>query len=217
MKKLLITGFDPFGGESVNPSWEAVKLLPDQIGGYEIHKLQIPTVFGLAPKTVLEKDNVRTIGIDTWGVDYALIDQYGRMLANPTHYRDTRTEGIAEYVNQFLPLDELYARAGIQQLNFNTIFQLAADRRDDPMIFDRAERLLNIPDLLNYFLTGKMANEYTILSTGALLDANARQYAFDMMEKLGIPQKLFGEIVQPGYNLGKLLPQVLPIERQRPQ
>lgn len=160
-------------------------------------------------KTVLEKDNVRTIGIDTWGVDYALIDQYGRMLANPTHYRDTRTEGIADYVNQYLPLDELYARAGIQQLNFNTIFQLAADRRDDPAIFDRAERLLNIPDLLNYFLTGKMANEYTILSTGALLDAEARQYAFDMMAKLGIPQKLFGEIVQPGYNLGKLLPQVL--------
>ena len=160
-------------------------------------------------KTVLEKDNVASIGIDTWGVDYALIDRYGKMLANPTHYRDTRTEGIADYVNGILPLDELYQRGGIQCLNFNTIFQLAAEMRDDPDVFNRAERLLNIPDLLNYFLTGNMANEYTILSTGALLDAKKRDYAFDLIEKLGIPKKLFGEIVQPGYKVGKLLPQVL--------
>ena len=160
-------------------------------------------------KTVLEKDNVRSIGIDTWGVDYALIDRYGKMLANPTHYRDTRTEGIADYVNQTLPLDELYRVGGIQCLNFNTIFQLAAEKRDDPDVFNRAERLLNIPDLLNYFLTGNMANEYTILSTGALLDAKKREYAFDLIDKLGIPKKLFGEIVQPGYKVGKLLPQVL--------
>lgn len=160
-------------------------------------------------KTVLEKDNVSSIGIDTWGVDYALIDRYGKMLANPTHYRDTRTEGIAEYVNRTLPLDELYRVGGIQCLNFNTIFQLAAEKRDDPDVFNRAERLLNIPDLLNYFLTGNMANEYTILSTGALLDAKKRDYAFDLIEKLGIPKKLFGEIVQPGYKVGKLLPQVL--------
>ena len=160
-------------------------------------------------KTVLEKDNVSSIGIDTWGVDYALIDRYGKMLANPTHYRDTRTEGIADYVNGILPLDELYQRGGIQCLNFNTIFQLAAEKRDDPDVFNRAERLLNIPDLLNYFLTGNMANEYTILSTGALLDAKKRDYAFDLIEKLGIPKKLFGEIVQPGYKVGKLLPQVL--------
>ena len=160
-------------------------------------------------KTVLEKDNVASIGIDTWGVDYALIDRYGKMLANPTHYRDTRTEDIADYVNGILPLDELYQRGGIQCLNFNTIFQLAAEMRDDPDVFNRAERLLNIPDLLNYFLTGNMANEYTILSTGALLDAKKRDYAFDLIEKLGIPKKLFGEIVQPGYKVGKLLPQVL--------
>ena len=160
-------------------------------------------------KTVLEKDNVSSIGIDTWGVDYALIDRFGRMLANPTHYRDTRTEGIADYVNKTLPLGELYATGGIQCLNFNTIFQLAADLRDDPTVFERAERMLNIPDLLNYFLTGNMANEYTILSTGALLDAAKRDYAFDLIDRLGIPRKLFGKIVQPGYRVGKLLPQVL--------
>ena len=160
-------------------------------------------------KTVLEGDAISSIGIDTWGVDYALIDRFGRMLANPTHYRDTRTKGIADYVNETLSLDELYQIAGIQCLDFNTIFQLAADLRDDPDVFARAERMLNIPDLLNYFLTGNMCNEYTILSTGALLDAKERDYAESILARLGIPRRLFGEIVQPGHRVGKLLPQVL--------
>ena len=126
---------------------------------------------------------VDTLGIDTWGVDYALLDQNGRMLANPTHYRDTRTDGIGDYFKRFVSLEELYNVTGIQYMNFNTIFQLAADKRDDPEILAMAERLLNIPDLLNYFLTGNMANEYTVLSTGALLDANTRDYAFDFLDK----------------------------------
>ena len=160
-------------------------------------------------KTVLEKDDIRSIGIDTWGVDYALLDKNGRMLANPVHYRDTRTEGIVPYIGRFFTQKDLYAVTGIQCMNFNTIFQLAADLRDDPDMVARAERMLNIPDLLNYFLTGNMANEYTILSTGALLDAKKRDFAFDMIDKLGIPRRLFGNIVQPGTKVGKLLPQVL--------
>ncbi|MBQ8310825.1 MAG: rhamnulokinase [Clostridia bacterium] len=160
-------------------------------------------------KTVLEKDDIRSIGIDTWGVDYALLDQNGRMLANPVHYRDTRTDGIVPYIGRFFTQSELYAVTGIQCMNFNTIFQLAADLRDDPEMVARADRMLNIPDLLNYFLTGNMANEYTILSTGALLDAKQRDYAFDMIDKVGIPRRLFGSIVQPGTKVGRLLPQVL--------
>ena len=158
---------------------------------------------------MIEGDNVSSIGIDTWGVDYALLDKNGRMLSNPVHYRDTRTDGITDHVAKKLPLSDLYATAGLQCINFNTIFQLAADLIDDPNVFERADRMLNIPDLLNYFLTGKMANEYTILSTAAILDAAKRDYAFELTDKLGIPRKLFGEIVQPGNRLGKLLPQVL--------
>ena len=159
-------------------------------------------------KTVQEKDNISSIGIDTWGVDYALVDKQGRMLANPMHYRDTRTEGITDYVEKYFSMDELYNKAGIQRINFNTIFQLAADKRDNPEMLAQADRMLNIPDLLNYFLTGKMANEYTVLSTGALLDASSREYAFDLLDRMELPRRLFGEIVQPGYNLGKLLDQV---------
>ncbi|MBR3893730.1 MAG: rhamnulokinase [Clostridia bacterium] len=160
-------------------------------------------------KTVLEGDDVSTIGIDTWGVDYALLDKNGRMLANPVHYRDTRTDGIIEEVAKSLPLSELYAKCGLQCIKFNTIFQLAADKADDPEIFERADRMLNIPDLLNYFLTGNKANEYTILSTGGFLDAVTRDYAFELTDKLGIPRSLFGKVVKPGNRVGKLLPQVL--------
>ncbi|MBE6589853.1 MAG: rhamnulokinase [Ruminococcaceae bacterium] len=160
-------------------------------------------------KTVLEKDDVRSIGIDTWGVDYALLDKHGRMLSNPVHYRDTRTDGVVPYIGRFFSQSELYGVTGIQCMNFNTIFQLATELRDDPTGLERAERMLNIPDLLNYFLTGKMANEYTILSTGALLDAKERTYAYSMIDKVGLPRRLFGDIVQPGHCLGGLLPQVL--------
>ena len=159
-------------------------------------------------KTVLDGDTIRSIGIDTWGVDYALLDANGRMLANPYHYRDARTGGVVSYVGRFFAPSELYAQTGIQCMNFNTVFQLACDLRDDPKMVENASRMLNIPDLLNYFLTGNMANEYTILSTGALLDAHKRDYAKELIAKAGIPQRLFGEIVQPGTSVGKLLPQV---------
>ena len=159
-------------------------------------------------KTVLDGDAISSIGIDTWGVDYALLDESGKMLSNPYHYRDARTEGIVSYVGRFFNSSELYAKTGIQCMNFNTIFQLIADLRDDPKMVENAQRMLNVPDLLNYFLTGNMANEYTILSTGALLDAEKRDYAKDIIAKAGIPQRLFGDIVAPGTSMGKLLAQV---------
>ena len=160
-------------------------------------------------KTVLDGDNVASIGIDTWGVDYALLDRQGRMLANPVHYRDTRTNGAPEKVNKIVPAEELYAIAGLQTMNFNTVFQLFIDQEENPEAWKLADRMLNIPDLLNYFLTGVMANEYTILSTGALLDAQKRTYATELLHRLNIPTSLFGNIVQPGTVLGGLLPQVL--------
>ena len=109
-------------------------------------------------KTVIDGDNVSSMGIDTWGVDYAFIDKNGRMMANPTHYRDTRTVNITDYVKQFVSPEEIYNVTGIQAIDFNTLNQLAADRRDDPDMLARADKMLFIPDLLNYFLTGKMVN-----------------------------------------------------------
>lgn len=159
-------------------------------------------------KTVIAKEQIASIGIDTWGVDYALLDSHGRMLANPVHYRDTRTDGMVSDADSFISREELYGITGIQQMNFNTVYQLLTELRDDPDRFSLAARVLNIPDLLNYFLTGEMQNEYTILSTGALLDAATRDFSDTVLQKTGIPRNLFGKIVQPGNRIGKLLPQV---------
>ncbi len=159
-------------------------------------------------KCILNGDNISSIGIDTWGVDYAYLDETGRMLSNPVHYRDTRTKGIMDEVSSVLPMSKLYGTTGIQLLNFNTVFQLAADLRDRPYLMREGKRILNIPDLLNYFLTGNAQNEYTILSTGALLNAHTRGYAYDVMEQLNIPTSLFGELVQPAHVVGTLLPSI---------
>ncbi len=159
-------------------------------------------------KTVIEGDNVSSMGIDTWGVDYGFIDKNGRMMANPTHYRDTRTLGITDYVKNFVSPEEIYKVTGIQAIDFNTLNQLAADKRDDPEMLERAEKMLFIPDLLNYFLTGKMVTEYTVASTGMILDAAKRDFAFDLTDRLGIKRSLFAPLVQPCNGLGGLLPQI---------
>ena len=159
-------------------------------------------------KTVIDGDNVTSMGIDTWGVDYALIDKNGRMMANPTHYRDTRTVNITDYVKQFVSPEEIYKITGIQAADFNTLNQLAAEKRNDADLLDRADKMLFIPDLLNYFLTGKMATEYTIASTGMLLDAYKRDFAFELTDKIGVKRSLFAPLVQPCNNLGALLPQI---------
>lgn len=160
-------------------------------------------------QSVLDGENIASIGIDTWGVDYGFIDRNGYLLANPVHYRDTRTEGIPEEIDKMLPLSELYAKTGIQSINFNTIYQLYVHAKQNPEHFAQGNKMLFIPDLLGYFLTGKTATEYTIASTGALLDAAKRDYARDILEKLNIPSHIFSDIVFPGYDMGTLLPQVI--------
>ncbi|MBQ8249743.1 MAG: rhamnulokinase [Clostridia bacterium] len=161
-------------------------------------------------KCALSEDkDIRSIGIDTWGVDFGLIDKTGRLMANPVHYRDTRTEGIIEYADKFVPRSELYNVTGLQFQNFNTVYQILASMRDEPMYINNAQKLLFTPDLLNYFLTGEMRCEYTIASTGAILDAKKRDFAYDLLKKFGIPSGIFAPIVQPGSVVGPLLPQVL--------
>ncbi len=161
-------------------------------------------------KCALSDDkDISSIGIGTWGVDYGLIDKNGKLMANPTHYRDARTNGMIEYADKFVPRAELYNTTGLQFMYFNTIYQLIASMKENPMYVQNADKLLFTPDLLNYFLTGEMRTEYTIASTSALLDAKKRDFAYDMLNKFGIPTNIFAPIVKPGNKLGGLLPQVL--------
>lgn len=159
-------------------------------------------------KTIIDGDDIASMGIDTWGVDYGMVDKNGRLMANPIHYRDTRTENVTDYVKGFVSPEEIYNVTGIQAIDFNTLNQLAVEKRDNEEGFDRADKILFIPDLLNYFLTGKMATEYTIASTGMILDANSRKISAELISKLGIPESKFAPMVEPGTNLGALLPSI---------
>ena len=157
-------------------------------------------------QTAVDGDKITSLGIDTWGVDYALLDRQGHMLSSPVHYRDVRNADMEGYVWERVPFEQIYGISGIQSLSFNTLYQLCAELREDPVRLERADKLLFIPDLLNYFLTGRMAAEYTITTTGAVLDAGTRELAGELLSRLNIPVRLFAPMVQPGTRLGQLLP-----------
>lgn len=153
--------------------------------------------------------DIASMGIDTWGVDYGLLDKNGKLLENPYCYRDERTtKGIMEELFRVIPKEELYRITGTQFLNFNTIYQLYTLVKERPEALSNASDMLFIPDLLKYFLTGVKQTEYTIASTSQMLSAAERSWAYDVTDKLGIPRRLLGEIVAPGSICGKLLPAV---------
>lgn len=141
------------------------------------------------------------IAVDTWGVDYGLLDMSGHLLGIPFHYRDLRTEGMIELAARMLPPEQRYARTGTQTMPINTVFQLLSER--DGAALAAAERIALIPDLLGLWLTGELVNESTIASTTGLLDANTGAWARDVASALGLPARLFaGETVEPGTALG---------------
>jgi len=147
---------------------------------------------------------VTSIGIDTWGVDYGLLDKQGRLLGLPYQYRDSRIDGVPERVEKRVSLREIYQETGIQHMPFNTIFQLYAEREGFEDVLDCAEDLLFIPDLLGFWLTGNRVQERSIASTSQLYDPQKNDWNFDLIGKLGLPRHLFKKIVDPGTSLGPL-------------
>ena len=144
---------------------------------------------------------LRGVGVDTWGVDYALLDGDGRLLGLPFHYRDARTDGMVSRAHTRVPAHEMYAVTGIQTMPINTVFQLLADDRAA-----HAERIALVPDLLSYWLSGELVNEVTNASTTGLLDARAGDWARALIERLGLPAAPFaGEPVEAGTTLGPML------------
>ena len=138
-----------------------------------------------------------TIAIDTWGVDYVLLDGDQQEILPAVSYRDSRTDAAAEAVAQILPQSALYARTGIQQQNFNTIYQLTALKRENPELLEKAKSFLMTPEYYSFLLTGKKANEYTNATTGALVNAESKNWDFEVLEKLSIPTHIFGELKTP--------------------
>lgn len=139
-----------------------------------------------------------SVGVDTWGVDFGLIDEFGCLLENPVHYRDRRTNGILDEAFRLIPREELYAITGIQFMELNTVFQLLALKKYRPHILERADKLLFMPDLFTYMLTGKKLTEYSIATTSQMVDLKTRGWSTAVLEKLGIPARLLNEIVPSG-------------------
>lgn len=139
-----------------------------------------------------------SIGIDTWGVDFGLLDLDGRLLENPVHYRDLRTKGMIEEAFKLIPKEEFYSLTGIQFMELNTVFQLFSMAKRRPELLKRAKSLLFMPDLFAYFLTGRQVTEYSIATTSQLVDINTKDWCDEVFEKLGIPRGLVGKISMPG-------------------
>ena len=150
--------------------------------------------------------NVVSIGIDTWGVDFGLIDRDGVLLGNPVCYRDERTKGVPDELSRIIAPADRYRATGIQAMEINTLSQLYSMKGSAQL--EAADKLLFMPDLFAYFLTGVANNEYSIASTSELLDAKAREWSWETIRAFGLPEGIFGEIVMPGTVRGKLRPDV---------
>jgi rhamnulokinase len=149
-----------------------------------------------------------SIGVDAWGVDYALLGERGQLLENPYHYRDPRTEGVMEEVIGKVGKEEIYKATGIQFMPINTLYQLFAARRQTPKLLEAAKYLLTIPDLFHYWLTGNAVCEFTNATTTQMVDPLKRTWAVDLMQRLELPAHLPAPIVEPGSILGALLPDI---------
>jgi rhamnulokinase len=153
----------------------------------------------------LEETQLAGIGVDAWGVDYALLGERGELLQNPYHYRDCRTNGVMEEVFRKVSREDIYSETGIQFMPINTLYQLYATQRDTPAILRGAQHLLTIPDLFHYWLTGKSVCEFTNATTTQMINAKTRTWSTSLMNHLDLPSRLPAPIVEPGTEIGPLL------------
>ena len=163
---------------------------------------------GLA-KAIKKGYRIQSVGIDTWGVDFGLIDRNGNLLSSPVSYRDEATLGYPEKFFQSHSPSSHYAVTGTQVMPINTLFRLLSLKDSSPWLLESAQALLFTPDLFAYFLTGVAANEYCIASTSELLDAAARTWDKDLIKECGLPERIFGKIVMPGTVTGHIKDEIL--------
>ena len=145
-----------------------------------------------------------SVGVDTWGVDFVLLDKDDNKLGQAVGYRDHRTDGMDQAVSEILPEKELYGRTGIQKAIYNTIYQLMALKKQHPGELDKAEAMLMMPDYFHFLLSGKKVQEYSEATTSQLVNPNTRDWDYELVEKLGFPTKILQRIFMPGTNIGCL-------------
>lgn len=169
---------------------------------WDLDYLFLQVVEGI--KLATQKYKIASLAVDTWGVDYGLLDKEGKLLENPVHYRDKRTQGIIGKVEKYIPSKELYKRTGNQIMEINTLFQLLAFREQKPLLFEKAETMLLIPDLINYLLTGKKNAEQSIASTTQLMNPITKEWDWELISMMNFPESLFPPIVSESNYLGKI-------------
>jgi rhamnulokinase len=171
---------------------------------WDILRLWLEMRRSLDKFAAVDGGRIDSLGVDTWGCDYALLGERGELVQNPFHYRDSRTDGVMEAVCKRLSADEIYGVTGIQFLPFNTLYQLYAACQRTPRLIDAADTVVTVPDLLNFWLTGSLTAEYTNATTTQFVDARSRSWAKDLLESLEIPTRLLPRLVEPGTTIGSL-------------
>ncbi len=173
---------------------------------WDVLRLWQEITTGIARYAAQDDAPLAGIGIDTWAVDFGLLDRAGCLLGNPYHYRDRRTDGMLQQVDQLISPERVYIQTGIQRLPINTLYQLVSMRQHGEPQLDVAVTLLLIPDLFHYWLTGRTVAEYTNATTTQFFDARARRWGTDLLKELNLPAHILPEVVTPGTVLGDVLP-----------
>lgn len=216
--KVLAFDFGASSGRAILGTFENGRISLEEIHRFDNEPVQmnggffwdLPRLFhevkcGLAKA---KKYDFKSVGIDTWGVDYALVSKNGRLLGIPYNYRDERTLETPKKVNALISDEELYNKSGIQKMNFNTIFQLYETKLSESEVYDAADKFILMPDLFGYLLTGEVYAEKTMASTTQLLDPYTKEWSFELIEKLGLKKELFPELKNPGERIAEIKPEI---------
>ena len=213
MKKVLAFDFGASSGRAVMGTLDNGKITLEEVHRFDNDPVMVHGCFHWDCLRLLHEikqgiikagNGYESIGIDTWGVDYGLFASDGRLIGNPYCYRDVRTQGLSKKSEAVMPADELYRRSGIQILDINTIFQLMALKEEQPYLLDITDKILFVPDMFNYFLTGKMYAERSFASTTQLYEPYKREWNTELMDKFGIPQRIFAPLIDSGTVIGDL-------------
>ena len=181
--------------------------LPDGLH-WDILNLWSEIKIGIGISSAKYNKKLDSIGLDAWGVDFALLDKKGELLFPPFHYRDERTDGMLETAFKRLPAAEIFANTGNQFMQINTLYQLLVMSLQKSNFFDTAGKFLTIPDLFNYWLSGKITNEFTIATTTQCFDPHKRDWAIPVLQAMEIPERLFEPVTDPATRIGTLLPHI---------
>ncbi|MCH5200675.1 MAG: rhamnulokinase [Oscillospiraceae bacterium] len=214
MKKVLIFDFGASSGRALLCSYENRSFVSTEIHRFNNNPITVNgTSYWNIDMIFREVDRALdkaadygydAVSVDTWGVDFALLDKDGAFVQKPVCYRDGRTDGVPEKLFGKISEKELYMKSGIKQMSINTMYQLLAVKEKDKELLSKAHHLLMMPDLINYRLTGVFANEYTEATTTGLIDPVSKDWNRSLIEQLGLPKRIFGKLIMPGETVGNL-------------